>query len=263
MPGTRTCILSIHRSEKRGAGMRKLLFTLFLIVVAAGAATVSGQGSKPGAAGDWAMRASIIEACSCPMFCQCYFNPKPAAGPGGHAGHGGAESEHYCRFNNAFQVERGHYGQTKLDGARFWVAGDLGDDFSDAEMKWAVLTFDPKVTPAQREGIQAVLGHLYPVKWLDFQVSADAPIEWKSTRDRAEARLDSGKKAEVVLQRFQGMSDERIVIRNLKYWGAPRNDGFELMPNEVEAWREGPNAFEFKGTNGFMITFDIASKDVR
>jgi hypothetical protein len=33
------------------------------------------------------------------------------------------------------------------------------------------------------------------------------------------------------------------------------------MPNEVEAYRLGPNAFEFKGTNGFMITFDINSKD--
>jgi hypothetical protein len=34
------------------------------------------------------------------------------------------------------------------------------------------------------------------------------------------------------------------------------------MTNEVEAYRLGENAFEFKGTNGFMITFDISSKDV-
>ena len=33
------------------------------------------------------------------------------------------------------------------------------------------------------------------------------------------------------------------------------------MPNTVEAWRTGDKAFEFKGTNGFMITFDITSKD--
>jgi hypothetical protein len=30
----------------------------------------------------------------------------------------------------------------------------------------------------------------------------------------------------------------------------------------VEAYREGPNAFEFKGTNGFMLTFDMTSKDL-
>ena len=58
------------------------------------------------------------------------------------------------------------------------------------------------------------------------------------------------------------MSDDPIVISNLIYWGVPRNDGFVLMPNEVEAYRVGDDPFEFKGTNGFMITFDISSKDV-
>jgi len=47
----------------------------------------------------------------------------------------------------------------------------------------------------------------------------------------------------------------------LKYWGVPRNDGFILMPNVVEAYRAGDKAFEFKGTNGFMITIDMTSKD--
>jgi hypothetical protein len=215
---------------------------------------------------EWAMNATIIEACSCPMFCQCYFDTKPAghAGHGAHAAHGG-QAEHFCRFNNAFKVNSGRYGDVKLDGAKFWVAGDLGGDFSKGQMDWAVLTFDPAVTPEQREGIQAVVAHLYPVKWNAFTVAGDKPIEWKADRDRAEARMDGGKAAEVVLKKNQGMSDEPIVIRNLKYWGAPRNDGFVLMQNEVEALRqvpEGRQPFEFKGTNGFMITFDITSADV-
>ena len=50
-----------------------------------------------------------------------------------------------------------------------------------------------------------------------------------------------------------------MVIKNLRYWGAPRNDGFVMMPNTVEALRTGDKAYEFKGTNGFMITFDIDS----
>ena len=76
------------------------------------------------------------------------------------------------------------------------------------------------------------------------------------------AKMDDGKMGEVILNKFKGMSDEPIVIKNLKYWGAPRNDGFVMMPNEVEAYRAGDKAFEFKGSNGFMITFDINSKDV-
>jgi hypothetical protein len=59
-----------------------------------------------------------------------------------------------------------------------------------------------------------------------------------------------------------GNTNDPIVIKNLKYWGAPRNEGFVLMPNEVEAYRVGPKAFEFHGTNGFMITVDINSNDI-
>ena len=206
---------------------------------------------------DWAMNATIIEACSCPMFCQCYFSPKPAA-HGGHEGHG---EEHFCRFNNAFKVNEGHYGDTKLDGALFWVAGDLGGDFSKGQMDWAALTFDPSVSESQRAGIAAILGALYPVKWNSFTVAADSKMEWKAGPDLARASLDGGKTAEVVLHRFQGMTNEPIVIENLIYWGAPRNEGFVLMPNEVEAYRAGDKPFEYRNGNGFMITFDISSKD--
>jgi hypothetical protein len=34
-----------------------------------------------------------------------------------------------------------------------------------------------------------------------------------------------------------------------------------VAPNEVQAYRVGPKAFEFKGTNGFLITIDLTSND--
>jgi hypothetical protein len=238
--------------------MKRLLSIIslaaFLIFVSVDHAVAQqAKASEPA----WSLNATIIEACSCPMFCQCYFNTKPAS----HGDHGG--DNHFCRFNNAFQVNRGSYGAVKLDGAKFWVAGDLGGDFSMGQMDWAILTFDPSVTKEQREGITTILTKLYPVQWKSFVVAKDGKIDWKATKNRAEARINDGKTAEVALVRYQGMTGEPIVIKNLKYWGAPRNDGFVLMPNEVEAYREGEKAFEFKGTNGFMITFDITSKDVK
>ena len=221
-------------------------------------------------ASDRAMNATIIEACSCPMFCQCYFDTKPAAHGGheGHAGHGadGEHSEHFCKFNNAYRVNKGYYGDTKLDGAKFWLGGDLGGDFSKGKMDWAALTFDPATTHEQRMAIKAILAHAYPVQWGSFEVLGDQPIEWRHDKDMAVAKLGGGKAAEVVLKRWPGSNaDQPVVIHNLKYWGAPRNEGFVLMPNQVEALRKVPDGkqpFEFKGSNGFMITFDINSDDV-
>ena len=230
---------------------------------AAGAAKPAADAAKP--AVDWAMNATAIEACSCPMFCQCYFNAEPAEhGGGGHAEHG-AGGEHFCKFNNAYKINKGHYGATNLDGAKFWISGDLGASFADGEMDWAVVTFDKSLTPAQRDGIAAISGSLFPVKWKSLTMAEGNIDKWEFTKDEAVALLDGGKTAEVRLKRpaASGDTPDPIVMKNLKYWGAARNDGFVLMgPNVVEAYRVGPNAFEYKGTNGFMVTFDISSKDV-
>jgi hypothetical protein len=237
--------------------MRKSFTILLVFAAVGGLATylVAGEGATEPTA--WNMEASIIEACSCPMFCQCYFNPSPAA----HGDHGG-DSSHFCRFNNAFRLNGGNFGATDLTGAKFWVAGDLGSDFSTGKMDWAVLHFDAAVTPEQREGIGLILGKVYPVEWQSFVIGADAPMEWMADKDHAKATLGGGEMAEVVLHRMPGMSDDPVVIHNLRYWGLPRNEGFVLMPNEVEAYRVGDKAFEFKGTNGFMISFALSSEDV-
>jgi len=243
--------------------MKRALSLTFCLLFLAVRVTFGGA-EKAVAASDWAMNATAIEACSCPMFCQCYFSTKPAAHNehAEHAGHSHGEGgEHFCRFNMAYKINHGNYGTTKLDGAKFWIAGDLGDDFSKGQMDWAVVTFDPSVTAEQREGIKTILGHVFPVKWNSFSIAPDAQVSWNATRDHAEGKLADGKNGEVVLNKFQGMTDDPIVIKNLKYWGVPRNDGFLMMPNALEAYRVGDKPFEFKGTNGFMITIDINSKD--
>ncbi len=244
--------------------MRVKIKTLVAVLVTVAASVFVFSAAAPAhqqeASPAWAMNASIIEACSCPMFCQCYFNNHPAS----HAGHEGHGSGHLCKFNNVIKVNKGHYGSARLDGAKFWIAGDLGDeDFSNKTFEWAVLTFDPSVTPQQREGIKTILGKVYPVKWKSFNVANDLPIDWRASEERSVATLDNGKAGEVVLTRQKASANGNgpVVIKNLRYWGAPRNDGFVLMPNEVEAYRVGDKAYEYRGTNGFMITFDIKSTD--
>jgi uncharacterized protein DUF1326 len=237
--------------------MRKLTLLTVPILLAISAGSAAAQKS---AVPNWSLNATIIEACSCPMFCQCYFSTKPA---GHHEGHGGM-AQHYCRANFAYKVNKGNYGDVKLDGVKFWLAGDLGADFGGGEGDWIEATFEPSVTKEQRAGLAVILSHVYPLKWKSFTVAGqDAKVDWQASKDRAEAKLNGGKDGVIVLNRGPGMTEEPVVIGNLRYFGAPRNDGFVLMPNEIEAYRVGPKAFEYKGTNGFMITIDITSKDVK
>ena len=234
--------------------MRRIMLLWILIL---GAFWMTG-GQPPQAAGNepiWNMNATAIEACSCPLFCQCYFNAQPAE----HNGHHGGESSHFCRFNNAYKIHKGLYGTVKLDGAKFWASGDLGGDWSKGQMDWVVVTFDKATTKEQRDAIGQILAHLFPVKWNKMTVD-EGDISWTGGKDQAKATIDGGKTAEVVLKKFRGMTEMPVVIKNLKYWGAQRNDGFILMPNVVEAYRKGEKTYEFKGTNGFMLTFDIDSK---
>jgi hypothetical protein len=251
----------MRNSKKHYVIAAGLLLLTLAIASSSSSQMTAPKQSMPAKAGDWDFNATIIEACSCPMFCQCYFNMQPAS----HHGHAGGGSEHFCKFNNAFKVNKGQAGGVKLDGAKFWVAGDLGGDFSKGQMDWAVLTFDPSVTKDQRDAIGRILGHVYPVKWNSFTVAKDADMEWTAEATSAHARLGGGKVAEVALRHPQAsaMGDGPIVIKNLKYFGVPRNEGFIMMPNEIETYRLGDKAFEYKGTNGFMITIDIASRDMQ
>lgn len=231
----------------------------FALACAGGLLVISAAlaAEMKSAAPEWKMNATVIEACSCPMFCTCYFG---SGQPAAHHDMATHAQEHFCRFNNAYKVNKGAYNGVKLDGAKFWVSGDLGGDFSKGQMDWAVVTFDRATTQAQRDGIVAIAGHLFPVKW-NSMTTAVGDISWTATKDEAHATLDGGKTAEVMLKKGGfGEGGQVPVIKGLQYWGADHNDGFVLMPSTVEAWRTGDKQYEFKDSNGFMMTLDIASK---
>jgi len=232
------------------------LFTVALVLgvtvffAEEGKVTLAGTEATPA----WTFNATVMEGCSCPMFCQCYFNTAPAI----H--HDGDKISRYCRFNNVFKVSKGMYGNVNLKGVKFWLAGDLGTEFSDGRVDWGVLTYDPSVTASQREAINEILAKLFPVNWDSYEVAEDASISWMNTKDRAEAKLGGGKIAELVLKSKEGVADGPVVIKNLRWEAEDSNDGFILMPNEIQAYHSGKHPFETKGTNGFMVTIHMASK---
>ena len=240
--------------------MKRLFVAAVGVIALAGLTFAAGPKTAAAPGPEWSMNATVIEACSCTMFCQCYFVPSPS----GH--HDGHEMKHFCKANNAYKVNHGHYGAVKLDGAKFWFAGDAGEDFALPKLDWAVLIFDSSVTKDQSDALLVILRNLRfyrPERWNSYEIGKPSSMNWSISSDRAEASLGGGKTAEVVLSRLKGMNDGPVTLNNLKYFGYPRNDGFLLMPNEVEAYRVGEKAFEFRGSNGFLTTVEITSKDIK
>jgi hypothetical protein len=197
-----------------------------------------------------------IEACSCDLFCPCYFND--------HASHQGT-GEHSCTFNNVGKVSAGSkYGDTDLSGLKFWLAGDLGSDWGTKhESDWLIATFEPSATQAQKDGMMAVLTKIYPVKWkaVSFDTSA---ITWKISADgkTAEAHLANGK-GDVKLTRFDGVDGTKPAqIFNTRYFAATWNSPFNLYHSE-HSYKGGGKSYALKNANGFVITIEATSDGQR
>src|SRR2546422_9864199 len=156
--------------------MRRILSLLVFVCLVATTALISSgkQQDKKGAKPDFEMTASYIEACSCDMFCPCYFNTRST----NHMSMGEHHmDEHFCRANLVLKVDKGYYKDTKLDGAKVWLAADLGSDWSTGKDSWLVMNFDPSVSKEQQAALGDILGQLYPIPWQKKAVDT-AAFSW-------------------------------------------------------------------------------------
>jgi len=238
--------------------MRRVFsLTVFVCLVATTALISSGkQQEKKGAKPDFEMTASYIEACSCDMFCPCYFNTHSTNHMSMGENH---KDEHFCRANLVLKVDKGHYKNIKLDGAKVWIATDLGSEWSTGKDSWAVLNYDPSVSAEQKAALNDIIGQLYPFQWQKFDVDTQG-FTWDvdEKAGTAKAKMNNGK-AEVVLEKSKGDDPGReIVMQNLKYWQAQSNDGFRMWKSKHEEFEGKDHKFSYSGTNGFLVTIHFS-----
>ena len=223
--------------------MRKLIVLLYL--------TISLRAADV----PWSARLEYIEACSCNLFCPCYFGHQAV-----HM-HGG---EHKCNFNNAVRVAKGKHGTVDLTGVKVWLSGDLGSDWgTKGEADWLIVTFEPKTTQGQKDALMAIMSKVYPVTWKSVRMDA-SEIAWQISPDKktAHAKLANGN-GEVHLTRFAGTDSKMpTVISNLKYFGATWNSPFELYFSD-HYYKGFGKEYMLKQANGFTITVEASSDGKR
>jgi hypothetical protein len=222
--------------------MKRAVPLLFAGLLVLGVAGMSSDKSK-----SFKVTADTIEGCSCPLFCGCYFNGEP-------------NDPHMCQFNNVYKFAPGsHYGDTDLSGAVVWMSGDLGGEWGKSAAmptEWVTITFDRKVTPAQRQAIGAVFGKVFPVKWKKQDMRED-DIEWSQGPVISTAKMKSGK-GDISLAMWKGPDSKApTVIKNLQYWGTASNDGF-VLAKSTHHFDGDAKKFQHKDANGFTIRWSLA-----
>ena len=232
--------------------MKSTLLLILAIGLTGGLALAQYDAApKAAAKPDFDITASYIEACSCDMFCPCYYNTRSTHH---HEGE-------YCRANLVLRTDKGYYKDIKLDGAKVWLATDLGSDWSTGKDSWVVIHYDTAVTPAQKAAFNDILGQLYPMKWQHADVDT-AGFTWNvdAKTGEAHAKMDNGK-GEVVLERVAGNDPaHEVIVHNLKYWLAQSNNGFRMWKNKHEAFEGHGHSFSYDGTNGFLITIHFTGQ---
>ncbi|MBI2815617.1 MAG: DUF1326 domain-containing protein [Acidobacteria bacterium] len=213
-----------------------------VVVAFALAIMAGGQTSEP----SWYLKAHIDEACSCPLFCPCYFNTKPA--------------NDYCNFNNVFSVQQGHYGNVKLDGMHVWLSGNLGGDFSQGKTEAVVAAFEPSATQEQVDAFMKVATKIYPVTWQKISTTDRTAMTITHSPERHTASRADGKGAVELVAASGSANDGKSAprIENLRYFGAGKNAGFNLYYGTHRYNGHGYN-YSYTKHNGFTIDIEAGS----
>lgn len=193
----------------------------------------------------WRMKADYVEACSCHLFCPCYFKDS----------HGHKHAEHPdCEFNMAVAVREGHSGDVQLANARYWLTGNLGDKWgTEGKAKWVTVSFDPSTSKAQRDALAPIILKTYGLQWDELKVQ-EAPVAIRQDGDIVEAKLGDGSHAYMKLRREPGADGTGVVIKNVNYFGAAQNDGFQLYKSIEHRADVNGHQFSYSDRNAFLIT---------
>ena len=209
--------------------MKRWLGTLVAVALASAAlAAAADITQKP--AEHWAISGDLSEACTCAVPCTCNF--------GGHP-----SPKHYCWSMFSLAIDKGHYGDVKLDGLH--LAGAHG-------RKTAVWYLDDGANPQQTAALKAIAGrfHHYNRFKIYFE-TAHITQEVGDKSNKLEVAGRGGFEADYII----GMDGKTpVVVDNNTTWNMPH-----AIKGKTKEWRYQDahgNKFDFKATNSNQGKFD-------
>jgi hypothetical protein len=220
-----------------------------MMLAAAGAAILAPGLTTAREGGDktpWKIVGQLEEACSCDKACPCWFDSKP--------------TKSTCSGNQVLFIEKGNYGDVKLDGLALanYVQSPEGKGMMESFGKWnmSYIYLDANATPEQTKALEAVGRTVFPL--------AGAPEDKRLVRTAPIKRIVSGKTHKIDLGQY-GMVTGHLIEGGLggsvKISNPPGADPLhkEYLQGVTESmtYTDGGQNWSFQGSNYMFGTFAL------
>jgi hypothetical protein len=195
----------------------------------------------------WSLSGSYFETCNCEDACPCVFLSPPTTGD--------------CTVLVAWHVDRGNFGNVKLDGMNVALAAHSPGHMM--KVKWeAALYLDARASEEQRNvltqifggqagGVPAALGNfigkVHGVKAVEFDYSAEGKKRSLSIPGVVDAEIEA----------IQGQKGSDVTISNQPMAVAPGHSAVVSKSKKLSYHDYGMN-WDVSGKNGFYSTFDYS-----
>lgn len=200
----------------------------------------------------WRIAGEYLENCNCEVLCPCIVGPRTARG-----GPLARPTEGYCDVPVVFQIERGTYGDTGLDGLAAAIAihtpGPMG------EGNWTAGVYvDERADAAERAALEAIFGGAAggPLGWTAALVTTRLPTRVTAIRFEKDGRRRRAAIPGVLDVEIEGLAGAdgtgEVWLDNVRHFAARR---LAVARATRSAYRDHAFDWNHTGRNGHYAPF--------
>ena len=176
----------------------------------------------------WAIKAQIVESCSCDPACPCMF--------------GSSMTNETCEGSRLYEIQEGHFGGVDVAGVKVVVTFSVG--------KWVKYYVADGATDKQVKVVEPLISRVSPV--FDVEVLSIESVRVSVERREKKIRF-SVPASTVEIELMEGLAGKPIKMRDLPYHDLANYVQYKSVENSHQS---ADIQFNYSGTNGFTSTVD-------